>query len=184
MTNEELLNASSRVALAGFLHDIGKFAERAKLPIDQKEIDINQQMYCPQRENNGRNVNNQLNIARHAFNPYNQTPYFAGSSIKGAIRTALLNNNNNERLPFPVNEKTPSNKLQQHLFGHTSIQSDPLRLLKISDATYSHVDNLHSAEIRFAVNRKNKPSKFEAKGLNQLLECLIQRKKKCKGKQE
>ena len=125
-----------------------------------------------QRENNGRNVNNQLNIARHAFNPYNQTPYFAGSSIKGAIRTALLNNNNNERLPFPVNEKTPSNKLQQHLFGHTSIQSDPLRLLKISDATYSHVDNLHSAEIRFAVNRKNKPSKFEAKGLNQLLECL------------
>ncbi len=54
MTNEELLNASSRVALAGFLHDIGKFAERAKLPIDQKEIDINQQMYCPQRENNGR----------------------------------------------------------------------------------------------------------------------------------
>jgi CRISPR-associated protein Csm1 len=54
MTNDELLNASSRVALAGFLHDIGKFAERAKLPIDQKEIDINQQMYCPQRENNGR----------------------------------------------------------------------------------------------------------------------------------
>lgn len=54
MTNEELLNASSRVALAGFLHDIGKFAERAKLPIKQDEIDINQQMYCPQRENNGR----------------------------------------------------------------------------------------------------------------------------------
>ncbi len=52
MTNEEMLNASCRVALAGFLHDIGKFAERAKLPIDQKKIDINQQMYCPQRENN------------------------------------------------------------------------------------------------------------------------------------
>jgi CRISPR-associated protein Csm5 len=31
---------------------------------------------------------------------------------------------------------------------------------------------LNSAEIRFAVNRKNKESKFEAKGLNQLLECL------------
>lgn len=54
MTNEELLNASSRVALAGFLHDIGKFAERAKLPIDQKEIDTNQELYCPKREKDGR----------------------------------------------------------------------------------------------------------------------------------
>ncbi len=54
MTNQHLLNASCRVALAGFLHDIGKFAERAKLPIDQKEIDANQELYCPQRENNGR----------------------------------------------------------------------------------------------------------------------------------
>lgn len=54
MTNQPLLDASCRVALAGFLHDIGKFAERAKLPIDQKEIDINQQMYCPQREKYGR----------------------------------------------------------------------------------------------------------------------------------
>ena len=54
MTDNDLLDASSRVALAGFLHDIGKFAERAKLPILQNEIDVNQQMYCPQRENNGR----------------------------------------------------------------------------------------------------------------------------------
>ncbi len=54
MIDEQLLNASSRIALAGFLHDIGKFAERAKLPLEQKEIDINQQMYCPQRENKGR----------------------------------------------------------------------------------------------------------------------------------
>lgn len=54
MNNDELLQASCRVALAGFLHDIGKFAERAKLPIKQEEIDINQQMYCPKREENGR----------------------------------------------------------------------------------------------------------------------------------
>lgn len=125
-----------------------------------------------QRESGGRTINNQLQIARHAFNPYNQTPYFAGSSIKGAIRTALLNYQNTGSLPFRVNEKTPNNKLQQTIFGYDSIQSDPLRLLKISDAIYAHADNLHSSEIRFAVNRKNKVSKFEAKGLNQLLECL------------
>ena len=53
MNTDQLLQASSRVALAGFLHDIGKFAERAQLPIEQKEIDINQQLYCPKREDNG-----------------------------------------------------------------------------------------------------------------------------------
>lgn len=53
MKKNELLQASCRVALAGFLHDIGKFAERAKLPLNQDEIDINQQLYCPQRDNNG-----------------------------------------------------------------------------------------------------------------------------------
>lgn len=137
-----------------------------------------------QRESGGRNVQNQLNIARHAFNPYNQTPYFAGSSIKGAIRTALLNAlNEGEKMRFDSNREPPrgeGDKLQKKLLGYQAIsdnptkgiKGDPLRLLKISDATYSHADNLHSAEIRFAVNRKNKPSKFEAKGLNQLLECL------------
>jgi CRISPR-associated protein Csm1 len=54
MSHNEILQASCRVALAAFLHDIGKFAERAKLPIKQEEIDINQQLYCPQREDNGR----------------------------------------------------------------------------------------------------------------------------------
>jgi CRISPR-associated protein Csm5 len=154
-----------------------------------------------QRESGGRNVQNQLNIARHAFNPYNQTPYFAGSSIKGAIRTALLNAlNKGTSLQTKLDElkikdkfgkavvvsdkydvpKNAGNELQKKLLGYQAIsdnlvkgiKGDPLRLLKISDATYSHADNLHSAEIRFAVNRKNKPSKFEAKGLNQLLECL------------
>lgn len=139
-----------------------------------------------QRESGGRNVQNQLNIARHAFNPYNQTPYFAGSSIKGAVRTALLNyNNQGNSFRFTLDRKGDvqrgeNDRLQKELLDYQGIsdkpekgiKGDPLRLLKISDATYSHTDNLHSAEIRFAVNRKNKPSKFEAKGLNQLLECL------------
>lgn len=143
-----------------------------------------------QRESGGRNVQNQLNISRHAFNPYNQTPYFAGSSIKGAIRTALLNAlNEGEKLPVRLdpNRDAPrgeGDKLQKKLLGYQAIsdnpakgiKGDPLRLLKISDATYSHGDNLHSAEIRFAVNRKNKQSDKKSmaqeKGLNQLLECL------------
>ncbi|MDF1584348.1 MAG: type III-A CRISPR-associated RAMP protein Csm5 [Methyloprofundus sp.] len=127
-----------------------------------------------QRESNGRTGN----IARHAFNPYKQTPYFAGSSIKGAIRTALLNAlNDGDPLPGRVDAdhdvpRGEGDKLQKRLLAYKAIPDDPLRLLKISDAAYSHPDNLNAAEIRFAVNRKNKVSKFEAKGLNQLLECL------------
>jgi CRISPR-associated protein Csm5 len=139
-----------------------------------------------QHEAKGKKVNNKLEIARHAFNPYNQTPYFAGSSIKGAIRTALLNAlNQGDPLPMrlDINRDAPrgsGDQLQKRVLGYQAIsdnlekgiKGDPLRLLKVSDAIYSHADNLHASEIRFAVNRKNKPSKFEAKGLNQLLECM------------
>ncbi|WP_064042573.1 type III-A CRISPR-associated protein Cas10/Csm1, partial [Methylomonas koyamae] len=42
-----LLEQSSRIALAAFLHDLGKFAERAKVPVDQQTLDDNKQLYCP-----------------------------------------------------------------------------------------------------------------------------------------
>lgn len=55
MTNQELLSASSRVALAAFLHDLGKFAERARITEAEtkdsdgnKWRDLNVQLYCPQ----------------------------------------------------------------------------------------------------------------------------------------
>ena len=47
MTINPLLEQSSRIALAAFLHDLGKFAERAKIPVNQETLDINKQLYCP-----------------------------------------------------------------------------------------------------------------------------------------
>lgn len=54
MSNVELLNASTRVALAAYLHDLGKFAERAGIEeAEQKDSDgnsikeLNKQQYCP-----------------------------------------------------------------------------------------------------------------------------------------
>lgn len=54
MPDKHLLNASSRVALAAFLHDLGKFAERARIDeANQKNADgnthrdLNVQLYCP-----------------------------------------------------------------------------------------------------------------------------------------
>lgn len=49
----ELLNASSRVALAAYLHDLGKFAERARIPVEKEQYALHEQMYC--RRNNGKN---------------------------------------------------------------------------------------------------------------------------------
>lgn len=54
MSTNELLQASTRVALAAYLHDLGKFAERAKIEeakqTNQEGVskkDIHTQMYCP-----------------------------------------------------------------------------------------------------------------------------------------
>jgi CRISPR-associated protein Csm1 len=49
LTNN-LLEQSCRVALAALLHDLGKFAERAKIPVDQAQLEINKQLYCPHRK--------------------------------------------------------------------------------------------------------------------------------------
>ncbi|NOT11629.1 MAG: type III-A CRISPR-associated protein Cas10/Csm1 [Methylococcaceae bacterium] len=50
MTINPLLEQSSRIALAAFLHDLGKFAERAKIPVNQEILDTNKQLYCPHRK--------------------------------------------------------------------------------------------------------------------------------------
>ncbi len=47
MTDAALLEPSCRIALAAFLHDLGKFAERARLPVPQEILEANKQLYCP-----------------------------------------------------------------------------------------------------------------------------------------
>ncbi len=51
MNPDELLQASCRMALAAFLHDIGKFAERAKIDIEPQMLEDNKQRYCPHHKN-------------------------------------------------------------------------------------------------------------------------------------
>lgn len=51
--NSERLEASARVALAAFLHDLGKFAERASPHIDDTMLETHLQLYCPRRDRPG-----------------------------------------------------------------------------------------------------------------------------------
>lgn len=43
----KLISKSARVALVAFLHDLGKFAERAKIDASKEIIESHQQLYCP-----------------------------------------------------------------------------------------------------------------------------------------
>jgi CRISPR-associated protein Csm1 len=49
MDNQALLSASSRVALAAFLHDLGKFAERAGFEVPKSDLEAHVTQYCPFR---------------------------------------------------------------------------------------------------------------------------------------
>lgn len=41
------MDASCRVALAAYLHDLGKFAERARLEVSSEALDAHKTQYCP-----------------------------------------------------------------------------------------------------------------------------------------
>jgi CRISPR-associated protein Csm1 len=47
MQTPDLLAASCRVALAAYLHDLGKFAERARINVSKDALDAHKTQYCP-----------------------------------------------------------------------------------------------------------------------------------------
>lgn len=152
-----------------------------------------------QHEGGGRSVLNKLEIARTAFNPATGLPILPGSSIKGAIRTALLENlRNGKRYPVATKESNGTNRkegeirreaerknkqMQQEILGG-DFSSDPFRFLKIFDAAFRPIFKKKGTDgavteierrttIRFQVNHKKRPNKFAAGGnINTLLECI------------
>jgi len=53
MNTTKLMQASSRVALAALLHDLGKFAERARIETDREWLDSHVNSYCPFQKQGG-----------------------------------------------------------------------------------------------------------------------------------
>ena len=49
MQHSSLLAASCRMALAAYLHDLGKFAERARIDVPEDALDAHKTQYCPFR---------------------------------------------------------------------------------------------------------------------------------------
>ena len=141
-------------------------------------------------ESGGGEVINNLEINRCAYNSINRQPLLFGSSIKGAIRTALLNHvNKGQALNKTTDRRTgklrseDNRELQQRLlkFQAGKFELDPLRLVSVGDANWVNQDDLPKSKICMTVNRKKhkvvdgngveRPSQSEGnQGLNKLLE--------------
>ncbi|MDO8844631.1 MAG: type III-A CRISPR-associated RAMP protein Csm5 [Methylicorpusculum sp.] len=123
-----------------------------------------------------RGVMAKLEIDRTAYNPITRQPVLFGSSIKGAIRTALLSHINDkhplsrldadkfilddldqgERRRREREQKLIFPKLNERLFEFKAgkFELDPMRLVQISDAKWSEREYLSAAQVVVSVNRK------------------------------
>jgi len=54
MDKKQLQEATCRIAFSAYLHDLGKFAERARLDVNRQRLDDHVQMYCRRQQSGGR----------------------------------------------------------------------------------------------------------------------------------
>lgn len=130
-----------------------------------------------------RDIINQLRIARTYGDAAMGRPILPGSSLKGAIRTALLDGvNGGEGLPDDI-KRLPAHKrnvpFQKKLFRYANFDQDPMRLVQLGDAADVRAPEALGTEIRYAVNRKRHPVTkdgreiaAQAENLRQVIECI------------
>jgi CRISPR-associated protein Csm5 len=110
-------------------------------------------------EANGNRVFNQLFIERCSYTGQRSQPYIPGSSFKGAIRTAWLDELNGQRQPsdvqFTFKGEAKSTSAMEKRLLKGDFQTSPLRLLKIADLMPA--PQLDPARrVLYAVNLKKK----------------------------
>lgn len=135
-------------------------------------------------ESGGGQVLNKLEIDRFAYHAGSRKPVLYGSSLKGALRTALLDRENAGAKP---SEPKGLHELQGRLFGYRDpergrlqLELDPLRLLQLGDADWRGPADWPAGQIHLAVNRKKQPVKDKhgqeipamGENLYQILECV------------
>jgi CRISPR-associated protein Csm5 len=122
-----------------------------------------------------RDIRQELNkfaISRTSYLPMDNAPYIPGSALKGALRTGWLNHLNRGTVRQVDGRNKHAGKiLETDLLKlvERDISSDPFRLVKVSD--FLPVGQTETM-IRFAVNKKKKPSKHEPRGPQQILEVI------------
>lgn len=113
---------------------------------------------------------NNFTISRTSYNPNDNQPYIPGSAIKGALRTAFLNMRAKNQKIQTTKGKGAGERLEKKLMNGGSFQTDPFSRVKVSDFL-----PLREVALRvvYAVNKKKKPSRYEARGPYHILEILV-----------
>lgn len=109
---------------------------------------------------------NRFMVGRTSFLPSTDRPYIPGSALKGALRTAYLNH---AAKTGSLRETRDARKVETQLLGGGSFNTDPFRMLKVSD--FMPVGGIETG-IVYAVNEKKKLSQFTARGPYQILEII------------
>jgi len=109
-------------------------------------------------EANGQPVFNKLEIERHVYTGAQQQPFIPGTSFKGALRTAWLDDLNAGSKPNDVEykgngEARSTAAMEKRLLGG-DFQTSPLRLLKVADLMPAREPE---REVLFAVDRYKQP---------------------------
>lgn len=138
-------------------------------------------------EASGNQVFNKLEIERHVYTGALQQPFIPGTSFKGALRTAWLDDLNDGRRPYDVETKrngeakSSANMEKRLLWGADQrgqlgdFQTSPLRLLKVADLMPAREPE---REVLFAVNRKKREvikdgKAVEPKGIAARKDCVL-----------
>lgn len=140
--------------IQGFFHERrAVYATRARQVVavatgvaEQHSLRIRQ---IAQREAGGRNVINLLEIERTMHHPHSGMPYLPGSSLKGAMRTAWLDQINQGRPRLPDDRN--ANGMERRLLDG-SFHTDPFRLVDVADASGPEV----ISKVCFSTNHKKR----------------------------
>ncbi|HQQ68692.1 MAG TPA: RAMP superfamily CRISPR-associated protein [Alicycliphilus sp.] len=124
-------------------------------------------------EASGQAVFNKLEIERHVYTGALQQPFIPGTSFKGALRTAWLDDLNAEQSPQENTSKSTT-AMEKRLLGG-DFQTSPLRLLKVADLMPVREPE---REVLFAVNRKKREvmkdgQAVEPKGIAARKDCVL-----------
>ncbi|MCM1960675.1 type III-A CRISPR-associated RAMP protein Csm5 [Acinetobacter modestus] len=128
-----------------------------------------------QRETGNKRVVNRLQISRTFIHPHKHVPVIPGSALKGAIRTAIVNElaqRELAELKRLASDRQGSKKVQEKVLGYSRVNEDPMKFFKVSDAEYQN--SYLPTEIMFSVSRKRKPkANYEpAEGVSTYMEVI------------
>ena len=125
-------------------------------------------------EASGKPVFNKQEIERHVYTGALQQPFIPGTSFKGALRTARLDDLNAEQRP-QENTSRSTTAMEKRLLGG-DFQTSPLRLLKVADLMPTREPE---REVLFAVNRKKREvlgrdgQPLQPKGIAARKDCVL-----------